>query len=178
MRLSLRDTIGGLALLAWAAALSGCNPDPKVPTVDSCSALPIFDNYLEADAITLPLHFENRIGRSFHAEGVCISIDGRRIRQDGPDAIAAGFAAHRPLELRVMLRPDVPHQVNVAALFVGRGALEGYTFWVSSSHAIEPADPKPETLTVEFLERGKPDTRPEQRLIVQWTSSGTQPRRP
>lgn len=169
----MRATAATLAL--FGIGIGGCNADPKYPTVESCSALPVLDNYREPDAISLPLRFENHMGAFFRVIGVCIDVDGRRIRQDDAE-VTAGFATHRPLELRVGLRPNVPHRVTIITLFAGTGAFAEYKFLVSSSHDIGAEELTSETLQGKFVEKG--DLPPEQRPTVEWTGPGKKPPSP
>ena len=156
-----------IALFSCGALIVACTPGPM--TVASCAAGPAFQNYREADAVALPLRFENKMGSAFEVVAVCMSIDGQPIRQDDPAAVMAGFAAHKPLELRPMLRPDGAHRVAVVATFAGRGALEGYKFSVTSAHLIKPADLRSGVLVGQFTERAMP--RPEERPTIEWTEA-------
>ncbi len=155
---------------AFGGVLFGCRPAVAPPSVETCSALPILDNDLEPDAVTVPLRVENRMGPLFVVDAVCISIDGRRIRQDAPADIRAGLAAHRPLEMSVRLRPGVAHRVNVITTLVGRGPGEGYKFSVSAHRDLGPEDLKPETVAAAFVEKAR--ERLEERPTVEWSGPG------
>lgn len=161
--------------LVFAAAVVACTPSRSPPTIASCSALPAFENHRAPDAVILPLHLENRLGRAFEVTGVCISIDGHAIRQDAPAAVTTGFAGHAPLDLRALLRPGRTHDVVIVVTLAGRGTLEGYAFSVASAHAVGPAELQPDTLIAELVERGAPDTPAEQHPTVEWRGPGSAP---
>jgi hypothetical protein len=153
-----------LASVVAAALLVGCAPGPM--TAASCSALPAFQNHRAPDAIAVPLRFENRMSAAFDVIETCIRIDDASVRQDDVAAVTAGFAAHRSLDLRPLLRPGVSHRVSVVATFAGRGALQGYRFSVTSAHDIGPAGVPSGALVAQFVERSNVPA--EQRPTVEW----------
>lgn len=171
-RRAAKSTVLGLARTAalWiAVSLAGCAPRPTQPTVASCSALPLFDNDMGPDAVALLVRTENKMRAELEVIETCISIDGRSIRQDAPGTVTAAFAAHRPLEVRVSLRPGVAHVVQVVSIFAGRGALEGNKLMISSHHDINVADLRPGVLLAEYIERDVPAL--ERRFWLTWTAS-------
>lgn len=163
----------GALLSAAAACLVGCAP-PRAPTseaVDTCKDLPVFENDLGADAVPVLLRLENRLSRSFVVDATCIVVDGRAVRQITPADVVAGFAAHRPLEIRTSLRPGVQHEVKMAVDFRGGDELAGFRLSVTSAHEIAPAALRPGTVVGALVERERPKRY--ERLSVVWTDPPT-----
>lgn len=152
--------------LLLALVTVGCSPTPTYPALAACNSLPLLDNYRELDAFTLPLRFENQMGAIYEVARVCISIDDRRIRQDDA-AVVAGFAARRPLEIRVGLRPGVSHRVRIVTAFAGLGDLDGLVFVVNASREVQATDIASGTLQGTFIE--KPNIPLEKQATVVWT---------
>lgn len=162
------STLHRLALVASvvaAALFVGCAPGPM--TAASCSALPAFQNHRAPDAIAVALRFENRMSAAFDVVETCIRIDDASVRQADVAAVTAGFAAHRSLELRPLLRPGVSHRVSVVVTFAGRGALQGYRFSVTAAHDIGPAGVPSGALVAQFVERNNVPA--EQRPDIEWS---------
>lgn len=159
-----------IGLFACAAWIVGCAPSSRLPTVASCSALPVFESDRATDAVALLLRLENKMSPTFEVVETCISIDERSARQDAPAALTAGFSARRSLEVRASLRPGVAHRVRVVVTFAGRGQLQGYRFSVASPRDIAVGDLRPGVLLAEFVER--PGVPAEQRPTVKWTDLG------
>ncbi|AKU99141.1 hypothetical protein AKJ09_05805 [Labilithrix luteola] len=155
---------------ALVGSALGCAGPAKTP-IHECAAKQALEHYRGADAVTLPVRFENNMGPLFHLADVRITVDRQCVPLQSPAELIAGFAAHRPLMLNLSLQPGVPHKIAIVAEFKGGNEYSGYRFAVSSMHRIAADELKSELVVGRFHEEG--DRPIVERPTFTWTGPGS-----